>query len=232
MKILGIISIIYGILVKCFDSATSFFAFWIVLGVLLYGFAILKDKPGFKIPLLIKVMVLVVLALSMMILLNIISKYSYRLEDGLDYVMVLGYATDDGVVNETSKLRMDAALDYLKQNDSICIVTGGTFHEGEITEAAVMSKYMIENGLDQSRIIEEDQALNTKENIQISKKLIPNGASVGIITSDYHLFRSLYIAEKEGLENFSGHAATSPLILQANNLVREVLAFVKYIIGF
>ena len=65
-----------------------------------------------------------------------------------------------------------------------------------------------------------------------SKELIPQGANIGIVTSDFHMFRAYAIAKKEGYHNITGIPASSESFLMINNLAREFLAVCKdYIIG-
>ena len=56
------------------------------------------------------------------------------------------------------------------------------------SEAEGMEQYLKEQGIDASRILLEDKSLNTEQNMEYSKALIKDGASVGIITNDFHLF--------------------------------------------
>lgn len=51
------------------------------------------------------------------------------------------------------------------------IVSGGQGPDEAHTEASVMARYLIEHGADASRVIEEDKASNTRENLLFSSKL-------------------------------------------------------------
>lgn len=46
--------------------------------------------------------------------------------------------------------------------DRTVIVSGGQGPDEAYTEASVMARYLIEHGVDASRIIEEDKASNTR----------------------------------------------------------------------
>ena len=63
-----------------------------------------------------------------------------------------------------------------------------------------------------------------------SKKYIKNGASVGIITNDFHMFRAMQITKGEGLKSAKAIAAGSNPLYLPNNMLREYLAEWKYLI--
>lgn len=70
----------------------------------------------------------------------------------------------------------------------------------------------------------------TQENISNSRALItkPN-ATVGIVTNDFHMFRALQIAHKNGLIGAEGIAASSPREMLPNNMLREFFAEIKFL---
>ena len=68
----------------------------------------------------------------------------------------------------------------------------------------------------------------TEENLTFSRALIADEeASVGIVTNGFHVFRSVKIAEKQGMRNVTGIAAKSDPILLPNYMVREFFAVLK-----
>ena len=81
--------------------------------------------------------------------------------------------------------------------------------------------------IDPDQILEEEHSTNTRENLIFSRKLIPDGASVGIISNGFHICRALHLAETLGYENASGIPARSDLATQPTNLLREFFAVVK-----
>ena len=91
-----------------------------------------------------------------------------------------------------------------------------------------MGAYLTANGIDESRILREDQSKNTTENIQFSKKLLPESyGSVGVVTNDFHVLRAVKLAEGGGLTNVSGLSAPSMAAYLPNNIFRECLALIK-----
>ena len=73
----------------------------------------------------------------------------------------------------------------------------------------------------------EDKSTNTKENLEFSQKLIPEAASVGIVTNNFHVYRGTRLAVKQGFRTVCGLAAPSDIPMQANNMVREFFGVMK-----
>lgn len=100
------------------------------------------------------------------------------------------------MVSPVLKYRLDKAVEYLNENpDTVCIVSGGQGSNEPWSEAEGMARYLQEKGIDTARILTEDQSQTTGQNITNSKKLMKEGASVGIVTNNFHVFRALQIAK-------------------------------------
>lgn len=148
--------------------------------------------------------------------------------DPQDYVIILGAHVRSSGPSKALALRLNKALEYAEDHpDTIFIVSGGQGSNEPCTESSVMKQYLIRHGMDASRILEEDQSTNTRENLLFSKKRIPEGSSVGIISNGFHICRALHLAETLGYENASGIPAKSDLPTQPANLLREFFAVVK-----
>lgn len=93
-----------------------------------------------------------------------------------------------------------------------------------------MARYLQEKGIDTARILTEDQSQTTGQNITNSKKLMKEGASVGIVTNNFHVFRALQIAKKYGLSDVCGIAADSTPKYLPNNMLREFFAEMKWLL--
>ena len=85
-------------------------------------------------------------------------------------------------------------------------------------------------GIEKDRLILEDKSKTTEQNIKYSKKYMKDGASVGIITNDFHMFRAMQITKGEGLKSAKAIAASSNPLYLPNNMLREYLAEWKYLI--
>lgn len=146
-----------------------------------------------------------------------------------DYMIVLGAKVMGTVPSLSLQYRIDTAARYLKEHEkTIVIVSGGQGVDEDISEAEVMRKGLVDTGIDEGRIIIEDQSTSTYENIIFSKKLIPSDLKTGLlVTNDYHLYRASMVARQEGLE-VTGLPAKTPVISLVKSYVREYLAITKY----
>lgn len=149
-----------------------------------------------------------------------------------DYAVVLGAQIWGDQPSPTLQRRLNVGLTYLEENPSgILIVSGGQGPDEAYTEAAVMAEYLRQQGADMDRVIQEDQASDTRENLlnsaAIAESMGLDAAHPTVITSEYHLCRAKYIAKTLGLESSGLASPTTPVILRLNYQLREVFAFVK-----
>ena len=74
----------------------------------------------------------------------------------------------------------------------------------------------------------EDKSTSTKENLIFSSSLVDvkNGRT-GLVTQNFHIYRSLKLAIYQNYKNVFGIAAPSEAIYQPHFLVREGFALVK-----
>ena len=149
-----------------------------------------------------------------------------------EFVVVLGAQVQGGGPSLTLKKRLDKTLEFMQEHpDRTVIVSGGQGPDEAYTEASVMARYLIEHGADASRIIEEDKASNTRENLLFSAKLAEaaglDTSRVLIVTSDFHMCRAKYIARTLSMEPYGQASDTWPWILKVNYTLREVFAFAK-----
>lgn len=153
-----------------------------------------------------------------------------KVEDNMDYIIILGAKTFDDLPSISLKERLDTGLKYLLENrDTKVIVSGGIGNNQQISEAMVMKKYLLSNGIDKSRIIVEDRSKNTFENIKYSLDYIENTHDIVIITSRYHIFRSQLISRRFGIKSL-GMPAKVPRSILVRSYIREYFAIGKSLI--
>ena len=143
------------------------------------------------------------------------------------YLIVLG-AGVNGTEPSLSLLdRLEAAKAYLDEYpDSFAIVSGCQGSGEAITEAECMRRWLVDNGISDDRIIKEEKAESTYQNIKYSLELIseyggdPSGR-VAIASSEYHLYRAKSYAGALGALPIGVAAHTSLPILMINYFIRE-----------
>ncbi|MGN0979265.1 MAG: YdcF family protein [Candidatus Avoscillospira sp.] len=150
-----------------------------------------------------------------------------------DYAVLLGGGEKDGQPTASTENRLFLALNYLEATpDVMLIVTGGDPNGNGVTEAEVMASWLRDHGADMDRILSEDRANDTLENLQYSKALAASRGlqtdSILILTSDYHQTRAQFLARQLGQEA-SGLACETPFLSHLAASVREAYSFVKAI---
>lgn len=227
---------VYGIMIFGTGSGTGFFLVWIALAVIfaVLGISILLGLWK-KIP-KTAARILTGLVLAGIILFGVVegmiaSQLHAQGEPDLDYIIVLGAQVRENGPSTILKYRLDRAAEYLKENtDTICIVSGGQGYNEPFPESEGMASYLQGQGIEAERMILESESKTTEENIRNSMEFIEEGASVGIITNDFHVFRAVQTAEKEGLLRVCGIAAGSPKQYLPNNMFREFFAEIKFLL--
>jgi uncharacterized SAM-binding protein YcdF (DUF218 family) len=189
----------------------------------------MKSKIGFK-KWLIAGMI-VSLLYGVFLHYQIIHHANEEVPKGADYMIILGARVKGSRPSLALQFRIDYAAEYLMDNpQTIAIASGGKGPGEDISEAEAIKKELVEYGIEESRILLEDQSTNTYENIGFSKKLIPKKAKTGLlVTNDFHIFRALMIAENAGLM-ISGLPAKTPIQAVFKSYLREYLALTKYFI--
>ncbi|MEG0473117.1 MAG: YdcF family protein [Solibacillus sp.] len=151
-----------------------------------------------------------------------------------EYAIILGAKVKPGGVPSLSLAnRLKVAADYLhKYPHVIAVVSGGQGADEDRTEASVMKDYLLEEGIAPERILVEDEATSTYENLLYSKRLLPEYVTnITIISNDFHLRRASHLAEKIGFQP-DVVAAPTPKIVETKMRLRERLALLKtYVVG-
>ena len=159
--------------------------------------------------------------------------YHAELPDSPDLIIVLGSQIIGYEPGTVLRHRLDTAAQTLnKYPGATCIVAGGLGTGEIITEAEAMRRYLTNNGVAESRIFEEGSSRNTFQNLIFSSELIEqydlDGASIIILTSEYHIPRAMMLAERvfDGSQLYAVQSPT-PFAFFSVGITREFFAFVK-----
>lgn len=146
-------------------------------------------------------------------------------------VVVLGAQARGNTPSLMLRQRLDAALDFLVAHpDAPCVVSGGQGADEILPEAVIMQRYLVDKGIDASRIYMEDKSTNTKENLSLSQAIIAeNGLpqNVVIATQEFHQYRSACYARSAGLTPVGTATCGSPWYLLLNYWIREFAAICR-----
>ena len=232
--VIAILCVLYGSCIKRIGSGTRFYLVWFALAVLAFGCALgVHFQLWGRIPEMPK-KGMAVLGISVIVLFVwiegcIVSAFGQEGNPKLDYVIVLGAQMRADGPSRVLRYRLDEAVAYLKDHpDTICIVSGGKGANEPCSEAAGMKTYLIEKGISKDQILEEDRSLNTVQNMKYSAAFLDDKeADVGIITNNFHVFRAVRLAKKQGISNVYGISAPSSAFYLPNNLLREFFGVLK-----
>ena len=153
-----------------------------------------------------------------------------------DYVVVLGAGVNGTVPSLSLRERLNAAYDYLiAYPEAVCVVSGGQGNGEDITEAKCMFDDLTARGIEPERVWMEDRATNTQENIRFSLNLIEEKtgtrpSEIGLVSSEYHLYRAELLARSENVSAYGIPARTSWVTLRINYFLREIVAVWYYTI--
>ncbi|MCF0109604.1 MAG: YdcF family protein [Erysipelotrichaceae bacterium] len=148
--------------------------------------------------------------------------------------VILGCGVDGTEPSKALEQRLEAGLDYLKDNDVKVILTGGMGDDENISEAECMYQWLKERGIDESRMIKEDKSTSTYENMLFSGQIMEEQGmdkDVVIITNRFHEMRANILGENQGFSCESLPAKTTWWLIPTY-YVREVIAFLsEYYLG-
>ncbi len=157
-------------------------------------------------------------------------------DETCEYMVVLGAKVRQDGPSVSLMDRIKAAAAYMEAHpEVIAIVSGGQGPDEPMTEAQCMFEQMVKLGVDPSRIWLEDNATSTWENLRFTLDLIEEKTGqrptkIGLLSSEYHLFRAKMFARECGVEAVGIPAHTSRISQMVNHFMREVAGVWHYII--
>lgn len=157
-------------------------------------------------------------------------------KEQVEYMVVLGAKVRNDGPSVSLWDRIHAAADYLEAHPgTVAIVSGGQGADEPMTEAQAMYEKLVELGIDPERIWLEEEATSTWENLTFSLDIIEERTGIrptklGVLSSEYHLFRAGMLADACGVEAVGIPAPTSRLSQRINHFMREVAGVWHYLI--
>lgn len=235
LMVIGLLCIAYCIGISLAGFGSLFFLIWGAIGIIcILAATLLNSKKIMNaIPGWLKGVTTGIVCAGLLLFFVveglILSQYNANAGPGADYCIILGAQLKTTGPSEVLRRRLDRAIEYLNENvDTKVIVSGGQGRNEPAAEAVGMKEYLMNAGIAEDRIMLEPLSENTYENLTFSKKLIDSeDARVVIVTNNFHIFRALKIAQKQGYQNVEGLAASSVTGLLPNNLLREFAGVLK-----
>lgn len=232
--VLGVLCIFYCIAIGFAGFGTKFFLIWGAMGFasLLISAALENRRLMDILPAWLKGIAIGVFGLGLLVFcvveIMIFSRFHTVAQPGADYCIILGAQWKSNGPSEVLRRRLDKAVEYLNENpNTMVIVSGGQGSNEMIAEAAGMRQYLTNAGIEDGRILVEDKSTNTVENLTFSAEFLDKENSrVVVVTNNFHVFRALKIAQKQGY-HAEGLAASSVTWMVPNNILREFLGVLK-----
>ena len=157
-------------------------------------------------------------------------------KEQVDYMVVLGAKVRTTGPSASLWDRIYAAADYLDEHpNTIAIVSGGQGPDEPMAEGQAMYDELIKLGIDPDRVWIEDRATSTWENLTFSLDLIEEKTGqrpekLGVLSSEYHLFRASLLTKACGAHFVGIPARTSRISQMVNHFMREVAGVWHYIL--
>ena len=153
-------------------------------------------------------------------------------ESDIDCILVLGAGVRNGKPTDMLADRILTAIDLYNKKVAPKIIMSGDHSKKDYDEVNIMKSFAIEQGVPSSDIFMDHAGLSSYESVYRAKEIF-EAKKIVIVTQKYHLYRSLYIANKLGVEAYGVSADLRGYIGQSYREVREILArdkdFVKCI---
>ena len=157
-------------------------------------------------------------------------------EPDKDFIIILGcWFRRDGSLPPLLRGRADRAIAFWREQKEKTgraarfIPSGGQGKDEPIAEGEALRRYLVDQGIPESLILPETQALNTYQNMDYSKAIIqrvnPQGRTL-FATTNYHVFRSGVWASLAGL-SAEGVGSRTKWWYWPNAFMREVVGLLK-----
>lgn len=259
LLIIGILCLGYGLIVNALISSVHWFNYvgFIFGGVLILVSIFLEHIKAFikKLPKLVLVIVCALLAVVLAHFswfeVNAIKAANSVPDDSAKYMIVLGAKVNGTVPSLEYQRRIEKALEYAKDHKELIVIcTGGQGNDENIAESVAAYNYLLEHGIEESRLFKEEKSTSTTENFLFAKEAIAKSmasfmssldgakdiidhaedlqpSDVIIVSSEFHLYRAGLIAKRAGYSNLSYLGSSGRQILKLHYYLREYAAYVR-----
>ncbi len=224
----GTACVLYYILLTILSGFHVYFNFiWLGMGMLLIGLSFIH-RPALK-----KTFTIFLLLISIAVIgavSPIIMASAQEEPADTQYLLIPGAAVNaDYSPSNVLYHRLQAAKDYYNTHPNVIIIVSGAQGEDErISEALCMRDWLLERGVDEQHIIMDEQAQNTSQNITYAKEIMKDpDLKLTIVTSNFHMYRCLRLAEINGFTNVTGISSYTIPALLPNYYIREAAASFK-----
>lgn len=146
-----------------------------------------------------------------------------KLNKYYDAILVLGAGLRNGKPSPVLKDRLDTAYEVYESGASNKIIVSGDHGTKTYDEVNVMKNYLIDKGVPSENIFMDHAGFSTYDSIYRAKEIFQTEKII-IITQEFHLYRSLYIANKLDIKSSGVSATLRHYTGETSFELREILA--------
>ena len=158
---------------------------------------------------------------------NIITPEEATKIDDIDCIVVLGcQVKDDGKPSDMLADRLRRGIELYNQGVAPKIIMSGDHGQKEYDEVNTMKQVAVDAGIPSNDIFMDHAGFSTYETLYRAKEIF-EADKIIVVTQKYHLYRTMYIAEKLGIEAYGVNADYHTYWGQSNRDAREILARCK-----
>lgn len=144
--------------------------------------------------------------------------------DDVSCIVVLGCQVhNDGTPSAILNDRLTRAIELYDLGAAPKIIMSGDHGQIEYDEVNAMKQFAIDKGVPSEDIFMDHAGFSTYETMYRAKEIF-DADKIIVVTQDYHLYRSLYIAEKLGMEAVGVSSDYATYSGQSMREFREILA--------
>lgn len=150
-------------------------------------------------------------------------------------ILVYGAGLEGERPGKALQKRLNTAYELYSGCEGAYVIVSGGQGDNEIRpEAEAMKEYLVEKGIPEEQIIEENKSRNTIQNIQYSFEKIEKAGlddyTVVSVSNAFHIPRIILLCEKFGHESVPALAPDPDSRFIFATLVREYMSYVKLIL--
>lgn len=117
---------------------------------------------------------------------------------GTDAALILGAGIKNDAPLEYLKDRLDSGIELYEKGKVKTLIISGDDGNNNYDEVSVMYVYLTEAGIPEEKIITDDSGYNTYSSLYRVKNSLKIN-DITVVTQEYHLPRTIFIARKLGL---------------------------------
>ena len=151
--------------------------------------------------------------------------------DDSDAILVLGCLVRGYTPSDMLRDRLDIGIELYNVEAAPKLLMSGDNSRIDYNEVWAMRKYAIEKSVPEKDVFMDHAGFSTYESMYRAKEIFGVDKMI-IVTQKYHLYRSVYIARRLGIEAYGVASDLHTYSGQLGRDVREVLARCKDVVYF